>query len=361
MPPFFGAVITDDLSFPGFPTFPVIGKTHADIFPGVIPAHFVNQNADPFIHQLYWRFGAVRFAAGARLWNRIGGAHPARYAKAWAPRHWAAGLDAACDTVEAWLARLGPDGGSALAPRISKRLLALDVVVPSYSCDPAAIARFLALQRPPDCVVSFAIIGDDPSSEHIPAMRVMCDQPGMFDVRLRINTANLGAPAARNRGLDESSAEWVLFLDDDVIPEPDILLRYAEHIRDVPRLEAEPPSAAGLAPQRPSPHPGEGPGAGAGGHRPEPEGGNPSSGPARHLQRAVGFVGSTHFPPIDGRLSAWRDFALGGELLLRHREPGGLAKGHPARAVGRDRQPAGAAGSQRAAAAILRHVLPQNG
>lgn len=29
---------------------------------------------------------------------------------------------------------------------------------------------------------------------------------------------NLGASESRNRGLEESAAEWVLLLDDDVIP-----------------------------------------------------------------------------------------------------------------------------------------------
>jgi glycosyltransferase involved in cell wall biosynthesis len=37
---------------------------------------------------------------------------------------------------------------------------------------------------------------------------------------------NLGAAAARNRGLAESKADWILFLDDDVIPDIDILQQY---------------------------------------------------------------------------------------------------------------------------------------
>lgn len=40
----FGCVTFRDLSFPGFPTFPVISRVHLDIFKGdVIPSEFVNQ------------------------------------------------------------------------------------------------------------------------------------------------------------------------------------------------------------------------------------------------------------------------------------------------------------------------------
>lgn len=41
---------------------------------------------------------------------------------------------------------------------------------------------------------------------------------------------NKGCSAARNHGLKESAAEWVLFLDDDVIPQKDLILQYAEAI-----------------------------------------------------------------------------------------------------------------------------------
>lgn len=54
-------------------------------------------------------------------------------------------------------------------------------------------------------------------------------------VRIRCNGANVGAGPTRNTGLAESAADWVLFLDDDVEPSPDILEAYANAIRQHPR------------------------------------------------------------------------------------------------------------------------------
>ena len=39
-----------------------------------------------------------------------------------------------------------------------------------------------------------------------------------------------GASTARNTGLAASRAEWVLLLDDDVVPQPDLLFCYAQQL-----------------------------------------------------------------------------------------------------------------------------------
>ena len=56
---------------------------------------------------------------------------------------------------------------------------------------------------------------------------------GGNDVRVRCNKTNLGASASRNRGLDESSANFVLNLDDDLIPNTDLLFRYGCKLRTI--------------------------------------------------------------------------------------------------------------------------------
>jgi glycosyltransferase involved in cell wall biosynthesis len=49
-------------------------------------------------------------------------------------------------------------------------------------------------------------------------------------LRVRKNTSHQGASASRNNGLDESAADWILFLDDDVIPDAKLIDAYAKAI-----------------------------------------------------------------------------------------------------------------------------------
>ena len=43
---------------------------------------------------------------------------------------------------------------------------------------------------------------------------------------------NLGASASRNHGLEESAAEYIHFLDDNVVPHPDLLIKAEKIIRN---------------------------------------------------------------------------------------------------------------------------------
>jgi len=54
------------------------------------------------------------------------------------------------------------------------------------------------------------------------------------DVRIRRNETNLGASESRNRGMQESAADWIHFLDDDIVPQSNLLLRVEQAIRDSP-------------------------------------------------------------------------------------------------------------------------------
>jgi hypothetical protein len=83
----------------------------------------------------------------------------------------------------------------------------------------------------------FTIIFDHPKAA--PAVRLFHELEARYSaspmVRLRLQDSNHGANAARYRGLDESSADWVLFLDADVVPEADVLGRYAGTFRANPK------------------------------------------------------------------------------------------------------------------------------
>ncbi|KAG1730868.1 NAD-dependent epimerase/dehydratase [Suillus paluster] len=79
----------------------------------------------------------------------------------------------------------------------------------------------------------FIIIIDNPRSPSITELEAKyAHRP---DVRIRVNERNLGASASRNRGMKESAAEWILFLDDDVTPRADILIETEKVIRTNPQ------------------------------------------------------------------------------------------------------------------------------
>lgn len=70
-----------DLTMPAFPSFPVINRRHVEIFGNLLPPEFVNQGGDPFLFELYRRWGASGFAPTAALKNLVGGKSTARYPK----------------------------------------------------------------------------------------------------------------------------------------------------------------------------------------------------------------------------------------------------------------------------------------
>lgn len=220
----FGCVVFTDTSFPGMPTFPILHRTHLDIFGGeVIPDHFINQDGDPFVYQLYRRWGcSVMF--DSRIRNNVGGSGDARYEKQHAANWTFQVLDGASSQVEAWLAITAPT---------VRRKLTLDIIIPSYRVDMRFLEPILQLQSSPTCSVMWIVIVDNRDA---PGLGILQRRHGhRADVRIRVNNANVGASSSRNRGLvDESAGEWAHFLDDDVTPAPDLLEQAEKVIRAHP-------------------------------------------------------------------------------------------------------------------------------
>lgn len=216
----FGCVAFTDESFPGMPTFPVVHRTHMRIFNGeVIPETFINQDGDPYLYQLYRRWGCSTMSP-VRLTNKLGGESDARYDKQHTPGWTLSILDDATAQVQKWL-------NESVAGVVQK--LTLDIVVPCYRVQLDLLNRILTLQSSSTCEVMFIIVVDDPTSPNIQAL--LAQHGARADVRIRVNRRNLGASASRNRGLAESAAEWVHFLDDDVVPDDRLLFEAEEVIR----------------------------------------------------------------------------------------------------------------------------------
>jgi len=228
----FGAacVALCDHSFPGFPTFPVVHRWHVDRFGSVLPRQFVNQGGDPYLFELYSRFNGSRFVA-CGLRNMIGGDSDSRYKKH--EINWRGQiLKLNLMHLEEHLSGQKPRG------------FCLDVVVPSYRLNNAEILRrIVSLRASVPAYVRFWLVLDNPASSHVKEVIEMADSLNQVSFKQDkfnyfINVVhygeNRGASFARNFGYNYSTADWVLFLDDDVIPDSCILDAYIGAINRYP-------------------------------------------------------------------------------------------------------------------------------
>ena len=204
-----------DLTMPGFPCFPVVHRTHVAIFGNVLPPEFVNQGGDPFLFALYRRYGAAEFAPTASLRNTVGGGQEARYQK----------TSLSAQFSDKILAReLG-----IFARELKREVthVCLDVVVPTYRCD-ATILRRICSQTSDRKGVSleFIVVVDRPSAPNLGEVRRLLDWTPNRVVRVWVHSENKGASLARNTGLAQSLADYIVLLDDDVIPDPELLDAY---------------------------------------------------------------------------------------------------------------------------------------
>lgn len=176
-----------DESFPHFPTFPVVARLHWELLGrgDIFPEAFVNQDADPFLFALDRPWRAARCAHAVRLRNGTGGAGEARYRKQPAPG-WRDGLLAAWrERVRAWLRGAHPALAAAEA-------VTVDVVVPTFR-------GIVGIDRDPRADTRFVVVVDNPAHPLVRQVEGLTADDTVPE--------NRGASAARNRGLDESTAD----------------------------------------------------------------------------------------------------------------------------------------------------------
>lgn len=222
-----GCIAFLDSAFLGFPTFPVIHRTHFDIFETLFPESFINQGADPYIFELYRRFGASRFCYSAVINNSIGGEFEARYEKQ--------SIDWKGDILETGIIRVE----SLMMykhKQYPKKKLCLDIVVPSFRCSISRLENFIELSVPENVDLTLIFVIDNPYFKLSLSDFVNLVSKLSFrgHLRMHFHSKNLGASAARNTGLDSSSADYVIFLDDDIVPDSDLVTEYAISICENP-------------------------------------------------------------------------------------------------------------------------------
>ena len=106
--------------------------------------------------------------------------------------------------------------------------ITLNIVIPSYRADVSFLRPIFQLQKPEYLDVSFILILDNPEIEISTELKELVAE---YEICLIINEDNLGAAGARNIGIETATMDWILFLDDDICPEDNLLYVYGEVLK----------------------------------------------------------------------------------------------------------------------------------
>lgn len=212
----FQCVAVREQLHPSWPTFLAVESAAfvKPFFHDLLCNFFVNQDADPFIYECFRRSGKACFTRRAYLTNPVGGVEgglapftPPRYERVHVA--WKELLPSQLDVIT------------------------IDVCVPMYRVNARFVRSLLDLHDPAGCDVRFCVCLDSQPSEvqRLELMELEASDPRL---RVRVNPVNYGASETRNRLMNESHSDWILFLDDDVIPSREILIEYCKAIRKHP-------------------------------------------------------------------------------------------------------------------------------
>lgn len=110
-----------------------------------------------------------------------------------------------------------------------KKTIEIDIVIPSVRPEELDFLSLLIMKVPKGIYVNFYIIIDCPG--HVEFESIIDENRKIV---VKSNLCNIGAAASRNRGIDLCGGDYVLFIDDDVVPEEDLIEAYHRRILENP-------------------------------------------------------------------------------------------------------------------------------
>lgn len=113
----------------------------------------------------------------------------------------------------------------------TNKLTQIDIIVPSFRMEEHVLTGIFNLKQPVGFQIKYFLICDNPQINVPSVIRSLAEEG---KIMLLINEINRGSSFTRNRGIDNSEGDWILFLDDDIIPAPDLLIKYAAAIELYP-------------------------------------------------------------------------------------------------------------------------------
>jgi len=103
----------------------------------------------------------------------------------------------------------------------------VDVVIPTIRLDPVFLRGLLHLPIPPGVRLRYFVVVDQAAARIPGELRSLLRRDC---VTLLVNETSRGAAESRNRGFAAGNGEFVLFLDDDVVPASSLLSEYLSAI-----------------------------------------------------------------------------------------------------------------------------------
>ncbi|MCW3465105.1 glycosyltransferase [Chitinophaga nivalis] len=103
----------------------------------------------------------------------------------------------------------------------------VDIIIPSFRLDEQYLLPVIQLPKPADWAFRYYIVVDNPGVKVSPAIQQLADAGA---IQLFINPENLGAAESRNKGINAGNGAWILFLDDDIVADNNLLFAYTAAI-----------------------------------------------------------------------------------------------------------------------------------
>lgn len=103
----------------------------------------------------------------------------------------------------------------------------IDIIIPSFRLDEQFLLPLIRLPKPGGWRINYYIVADNPGVKPGATLLQMA-QEGV--IQLIINTKNIGPGETRNKGIDAGNGSWILFLDDDIVADEDLLFQYVKVI-----------------------------------------------------------------------------------------------------------------------------------
>ena len=125
--------------------------------------------------------------------------------------------------------------------RYFKRKPCIDVIVPSYRCNIEFLSQIVSINVPSHIETTFIIVIDNPkfkiTNEFKDQLFGCIKNESNVNLRIHQHSSNLGASAARNTGINSADAEYLIFLDDDIKPSKNLIVKYVDAIINNPNAK----------------------------------------------------------------------------------------------------------------------------